>query len=163
MNTTTEHIDWAKIDEVDPGANSRVERWRKLAEKQLAKIAPGGVDEITAMAERRGLSIVEYVVEYLKATRIDCTDEKLGLNCPRLNRTTDAAFDHGSKQARTAHEKETVQYAFFYLGARYNGDETTLDDMRVLAANFATADDWNLERAKERAIRYAIKAKQGEA
>lgn len=156
MKTMIEKINWDKIDEIDTGARARVERWRKLAEKQLAKIAPGGVDEITAMAERRGLSIVEYVVEYLKATRIDCTDEKLGLNCPRLNRTTDATFDHGSKQARTAHEKEIVTFAFNTLGVRFHDDDFTLDDMRVLAANFATPDDWNLNDAKTRAVRFAL-------
>ena len=145
------------IETLDTRAMERIERWRKHAEAYINKIKDQkAFDEIRVMAKKHGMSMVDWVLEYLKETRINCKPGEGTIVGTRHNRWIDWLYDTGSKQALTAHERETVQFAFYHLGMGFDKDGLSVDDMRVLAAHFATDEDWNLSPAKERAVKFAV-------
>jgi hypothetical protein len=155
VDTSTREM--LEIETLDTGAADRVIRWRKHAEAYINKIKnPKAFDEIRVMAEKHGMSMVDWVVEYLKETRLNVKPSDGTILGTRHNRWIDWTYDFGSKRARTSNETEKVHYAFYHLGMGFQDKGLTVDDMRVLADNFATDEDWNLAPAKDRAVKFAV-------
>lgn len=157
--STAEKPTMENIARLDTGAQDRVNRWRILAAQRLERMErerPGDFDELRVMAALNRMEIVDWLIAYLKHSRIEAPAKGQG-SLVAHNRLVDMDYDSMSRQARTAHEKETVAYAFFHLGAgRVHNGDLSADEMRTLAESFSARGDWNLANARERAVKFAI-------